>query len=554
VSSTLYRGGAVLAPAVPDVTSLLVVDGAVAWLGGDDEADGLAPAADQVVDLRGALVTPGFVDAHAHVLLTGLHAEQLDLSEINSLAGLLTALRAAARGPQAQVLAAEGAPLVGAGWDEQGWPERRPPSRAEIDEACGGAPVYLARADDQQAVVSSTFAEVLGLRALAGWHEDGPLTGAAHAAARAAVLDVAPARRDRLVRRVLGEAAAAGVVSVHEMSAPGTDTRAGLAHLLGATADPASRLPLVVGYRAELCETTDDARAVLAALPGLTGLGGDLRVDGSLGARTAALRAPYTDLPVAAPDATGHLALTAEQVSNHVGAVTRAGLQAGFHVIGDRALDEVLLGFRVASDVEGVERVRAAGHRLEHAMMLDAPALATMVLLGLTCSVQPALDARWGGEDGLHAARLGRGRAASLQPVADLLAAGVPVALGSDAPVTPLSPWTGVRAAVRYRTPDQRIGVRAAVEAATRGGWTAAGRGADGAGELRVGAPAHLAVWDVDAADRPVVPGPEADRPTWRAYGVERRDPVLPVLAEDAPLPRCLRTVRSGEVLHDTLG
>jgi predicted amidohydrolase YtcJ len=550
VSSTLYRGGAVLAPAVPSATSLLIVDGTVVWIGGDDEADGLAPAADVVVDLRGALVTPGFVDAHVHLLGTALAAEGVDLSGATSAAEVVATVAAAARGPLGARSAVTGTLLTGHGWDEHRWDEPRPPRGTDLDTAVGGAPVVLFRVDRHAAVVSASVAEVLDLRARAGWHEDGLVTGEALAVVRRAVLDVDPERRDTLHRAALRAAAEAGVVAVHEHSAPDTGTRADLATLLDLTADPASGLPLVIGYRA-------DAREILAAIPGLTGLGGDLAVDGTIGTRTAALRAPYADLPLGAPDATGRLDLSAEQVSNHVAAVTRAGLQAAFHVVGDRAMDEVLLGFRAASDVEGVEALRGAGHRIEHGTMLDAPALATAVLLGLTCAVQPGTDAAWGGDDGMHAARLGRGRAASLLPVADLLAAGVPVAIGSGAPSAPLDPWAAVRAAVRHRTPDQRVPVRAAVEAATRGGWAAAGLGGSGAGELRVGAPAHLAVWEIgedETLDRADGPAPSAFGTAWRAYGTDRRDPVLPALADDDPLPRCLRTVRAGVVLHDTLG
>jgi predicted amidohydrolase YtcJ len=541
VSTTLYRDGAVLTPAVlaaagtsapvPAPSALLVADGVVAWLGGEDEAAGLADAADEVVRLDGALVTPGFVDAHAHVLDTALRLDGVELSGCTSLDGALAAVRAAVDGPVGRRLAAEGGPLTGWGWDEHAWPGDRAPTRSDLDAAAHGAPVYLGRVDLHSGVVSTSFAQVVGLTALPGWHEDGRVTGEAHAAARAAVRDVGDARRSELDRVALAAAARAGIVALHEQSSPRTDSRAGLAGLLALTADPASALPLVVGYRAELCETADDARAVAAAVPGLTGVGGDLDVDGSLGSRTAALRAPYLDPPAGATELTGDLVLTAEQVSNHVAAVTRAGLQAAFHVIGDRAMDEALLGFRVAAEVEGLEAVRAAGHRLEHATMLDAPALASLVLLGLTASVQPAFDAAWGGDAGMYAARLGRGRAASLHPLADLRAAGVPLAFGSDSPVTPFDPWGAVRAAVRHRTRDQRLPVAAALGAHTRGGWLAAGDRVGGV--LEVGAPAHLAVWTPADGER--------------AAG-------LPGLHEDQPAPECRRTVRAGVVLHDALG
>lgn len=538
MSSTLYRHGVVHSPADPFAEALLVENGTIAWMGSDDTADGLVAGVDEVVELDGALVAPGFVDAHVHLLETALAATGVDCGVATSVADVLDAVAAVAR----ERAPGDRRPVHGTGWDERRLREGRAPTLAELDAAGQGLPVYLARVDVHSAVVSSALADVAGLRSLPGWSADGRVEGAAHHAAREVARAVDDAERTALYRDVLARAAAVGLVAVHEQSAPYVDTRAGLRELLTTTADAASGLPLVVGYRAEACVTVDDARGLLADVPGLTGIGGD--VDGSLGSRTAALRQPYAD----APGSTGTLHLSAEQVANHVTAVTRAGVHAGFHVIGDRALDELLLGLRAAADVEGMRAVAGAGHRVEHAEMVDAPSLAQLVLLGLRLSVQPAFDAAWGGPDGMYAARLGRGRAAALNPLADLAAAGVPLALGSDAPVTPLDPWAGVRAATALHEPDQRISVRAAFRAATRGGWRLAGLDHTGAGELRVGAPAHLAVW---RAEHLVV---QASRTSTWSADARAGSPLLPDLGPDAVPPRCLRTVRGGVVLHDELG
>lgn len=543
--STLYRNGVVHSAADPFAEAILVEDGVVAWLGAEDSAAGFAARADEVVDLDGALVTPGFVDAHVHVLETALALTGLDLSSAGGVHTLADALAAIARAVAARPVSSSGEPLLGFGWDEHDWPENRRPTLDELDAAAGGASAYLARVDVHSALVTSTFADRAGLRTLPGWHDDGWVTGSAHHVARDEARRLEPSRRTALYRRALEHAAACGIVAVHEMSAPFVDTRAGLVELLTTTADAASGLPLVVGYRAEQCVTADDAHALLAAVPGLTGIGGDLDVDGSIGSRTAALRAPYAD----APDDSGQLYLTAEQVANHVAAVTRAGVHAGFHVIGDRAMDELLLGLQAAAAVEGTGPVAAAGHRLEHAEMIDAITLAQLVLLGARVSAQPAFDATWGGPDRLYATRLGSGRAVLLNPLADLTAAGVPLAFGSDSPVTPLDPWAGVRAAVRHTAPEQRISGRAAFRAATRGGWRLAGLDGTGAGELRVGAPAHLAVWRAPVLT--VEPG-QGRLSTWSPEA-QAGTPLLPDLSPDAEPPTCLRTVRDGVPIFDTL-
>jgi hypothetical protein len=543
VTSTLYRNGVVHTPADPFAEAILVDGGTVAWVGSEDSASGFAARADVVVDLAGALVTPAFVDAHVHVLETALALDGLDLSAaggVHSLADALDAIhRAASRRP------AGDAPLRGFGWDEHAWPERRRPTLDELDAAAGGAPAYLARVDVHSALVTGTFADRAGLRRLAGWHDDGWVTGDAHHVARDEALRLAPARRTALYRSALEHAASRGIASVHEMSAPFVDTRAGLIELLETTATADSGLPLVVGYRAERCVTVDDAHALLAAIPGLTGIGGDLNVDGSLGSRTAALRAPYAD----AADESGVLYLTAEQVANHIAAVTRAGVHAGFHVIGDRAMDELVLGLKAAADVEGAGPVAGAGHRIEHAEMIDAMTMAQLVLLGARISAQPAFDAAWGGPDRLYAARLGPGRAVLLNPLADLTAAGIPLAFGSDSPVTPVDPWAGVRAAVRHTAADQRISGRAAFRAATRGGWRLAGLDGTGAGELRVGAPAHLAVWRAPVLT--VEPG-QGRLSTWSPEA-RAGTPLLPDLSPDAEPPVCLRTIRDGVTIFDAL-
>ncbi len=118
--------------------------------------------------------------------------------------------------------------------------------------------------------------------------------------------------------------------------------------------------------------------------------------------------------------------------------------------------------------------------------------------------------------------RLGAERAGRLNRFADLAAAGVPLAFGSDAPVTPLGPWAAVRAAVHpHATAAPAISPPAAFAAHTQGGWRAAGRDGDGAGVLRPGAPATFAVWRQPTTQPPrcptVGPGdelPDACRPS----------------------------------------
>jgi len=377
VTSILYRHGIVHSPTDPFAEALLVVDGTVAWIGADDTADGLAASADRVVDLAGALLAPGFVDAHVAVL------------------------------DQAQV----------------------------ADDGAAGA------------------------------------------------------------RDALTDAARRGVVAVHEHAGPGRG--ADLARLVVAAQDPASGLPLVVGYAGEPCTTVDEAHALTTATPTLRGV-------------------------VVTPSS------GTEQVHDTVLSATAAGLQVTVHLDAGGTVTGALDAVRAAAatSVEVRSAVRRRAHRLEHPQVVTADDVAALVDLGVTLALQPAT----------HPA-----------PVAALAAAGVPTAFGSGGAVT--DPWASVRAAVLHDDPTQRVSARAAFRAATRGGWRLAGLDHTGAGELRVGAPAHLAVWRAEHV------GVQSEASGLSIWSTDARSgtPLLPDLRADAPLPECLHTLRAGVVLHDAL-
>ncbi|WP_069173189.1 amidohydrolase [Streptomyces griseus] len=529
--TVLLRGGDVHSPADPFATAMVVERGHVAWVGSEGAADAFAGGVDEVIDLEGALVTPAFTDSHVHTTSTGLALTGLDLSGARSLADALHLLRAYAKREAGQRV------VLGHGWDATRWPEQRPPSRAELDEAAAGLPVYLPRVDVHSAVVTTALLDLVpGVTALAGYHPEGPLTGAAHHAVRSAAHGaVTPRRRAEAQRAALAHAASLGIGTVHECAGPEISDEEDFTGLLELAAELPG--PRVFGYWAE--RITDEKGARRIRELGALGAAGDLFVDGSLGSHTASLHEPYADAP---HSGTAHL--DAARIAAHVTACTEAGLQAGFHAIGDAAVSAVVAGVRAASETLGLARVRAARHRVEHAEMLTPETIAAFAELGLTASVQPAFDAAWGGPDGMYARRLGAERAATLNPYAALLRAGVPLAFGSDSPVTPSDPWGTVRAAAFHRTPEHRVSVRAGFTAHTRGGWRAVGR--DDAGVLVPGAPADYAVWRTGEL---VVQAPD-DRVSRWSTDPRSGTPGLPDLTPGTDLPVCLRTVVGGRTVY----
>ncbi|MFD7299303.1 amidohydrolase [Streptomyces sp. NPDC059897] len=526
--TVLLRRGEIHSPADPFATAMVVEAGHVAWVGSEGAADAFTDGVDEVIDLDGALVTPAFTDAHVHTTSTGLALTGLDLTAARTRTEALTLVREhAAANPTDRV-------LLGHGWDAARWPDRAPLTRAELDEATAGRPVYLSRIDVHSAAVSTALLDLVpGITDRPGFDPEGPLTRDAHHAVRAAALAaVGPQQRNEAQRAALQHAASLGIGSVHECAGPDISSEDDFTGLLDlARSEPG---PRVAGYWAD--RDIQRARAL-----GALGAAGDLFVDGALGSHTACLHEPYAD-SAAAPH-TGTAYMSAEDIAAHVAACTESGLQAGFHAIGDAAVTAVVDGVRAAAEKVGLARVRAARHRVEHAEMLTPETVAAFAEFGLTASVQPAFDALWGGEDGMYADRLGVERARTLNPYAALLKAGVPLAFGSDSPVTPLDPWGTIRAAAFHRTPEHRVSVRAAFTAHTRGGWRAVGR--DDAGILVPGAPADYAVWRTDEL---VVQAPD-DRVARWSTDPRSGTPGLPDLSPGAQLPVCLRTVVFGQTV-----
>ena len=533
-SLVLYRNGSIYSAADPFATAMLVEGGTVAWVGSESAASALLDARMEVVDLEGALVAPAFFDSHVHLTETGLALSALDLRGAGSLAQALDAVAGHA--------AAGTGPVLGSGWDETAWPEGRGPSAEELERAGGGRDVYLARVDLHSAAVSTGLAMRTGLAAHEGWDGAGRVHGPAHAAIRAAVLDLDVSARAGLQRRGLEHLAANGYAAAAEMAAPHLAGRADLETLLCTLEADGDAAPRIYAYWGEAVETADQARSLAGSFGGrLAGLGGDLTVDGSIGSRTARLRAPYAD----APQTRGTLHLGAAAIAAHVAACSAAGIQAGFHAIGDAAIDETVAGFALAADRVGLAAVQAGRHRLEHAEMADDAAIQALLGFGVTVSLQPLFDAAWGGTEGLYARRLGAERAAGMNEVGRFLAAGVPVCLGSDSPVVPASPWLAVKACLELNSERARISARAAFLAHTRSGYRAVGEPSPMAGQLGPGTEATFAVWQ---ASELAVQTPDLRVSSW-STDARAGTPLLPVLDEGAP--RCLRTVRNGRVIFD---
>lgn len=528
MATTLYRNGTIYSAADPFATALLIDSDTVAWLGGEEAADRYVDKADEVIDLAGALITPAFVESHTHLAALGRNLGGADLGEASSSSHLLELLAARAQGAESVIIAQ--------GWDETTWADSALPNETDLSSAAGGRPYYLARRDVHSALVNRELLDRLGLGSIIS----GVVRGAEHDQVRQALLAEGPGVEE-FQRVALEHYAARGFATVVEMAAPHLEGREALDQLLAA--DQAN-LPQVYAYWGELVQEESSAEELIRSFPQgrVLGLGGDLCVDGSIGSRTALLREDYAD----EAGNRGLAYLSVEEITAHLVACSSNGIQAAFHVIGDAALDLLLEGFDAAAEQVGVAKLQAARHRIEHAEMVDEATRARLLSYSITVSMQPGFDALWGGPEGMYEQRLGE-RAATMNNLSAMLSSGVPLVLGSDAPVTEVNGWAVVRAAMHMSNKSGRISARAGFMGQTRSTYRAMGEMNPFAGQLLIGAPATFAIW---SASELAIQTPDERISSW-STDARAGTPMLPVV--DQEIPTCLRTVRAGVLLFDQL-
>lgn len=447
---------------------------------------GEPPQADRVVDLPGTTIVPGFIDSHVHLTGTGVHHRAPEVADAASSDELLHTLRAVAAGQEG--------PLLVHGFDESKWHDRTPPTISQLDAACE-RPLAVVRVDGHVTLANHRALDESGVSGTAGLEldEDGHPTGR--------VTQEANARLKRWFNTHLSEhdveqlqlaaaslAVSHGVTCIHEMSMIHERGVRDLEILLAHR----TRLPLdVVTYVA----TTDIPQVMDLGLPRI---GGDLPVDGSIGARTASLTSAYADGP-----GTGAPYFSDDELAEFFHGGHLAGLQVGVHAIGDAAIEQVVRTWeRVYTSLDSRERrhFRARRHRVEHFEMASADVLERAAMLGLAISVQPTFDAEWGSPGDLYEQGLGWDRAAAMNPFRGLLERGIEVGAGSDSPITTIDPLVGIAAFGSHHDPAQRLTREEAIRVFTLGSARLAHQ-EDKKGSLEPGKHADLAAYDVDPFD-----------------------------------------------------
>lgn len=474
----------------PGVTALAVSGRRIVAVGAGHDVLALRGPGTRMVDLAGQTLIPGLVDAHAHIWKIGhLLTTLLDVRGVDSLAGLAAPLRDRAG------RLAPGAWLQGRGYNEARFPDRRPPTRVDLDAIIGDRPLVLMRTCAHIVVCNSVALERAGITRNTApppggeidRGEDGEPTGVLRETAIGLVLrHVPPPTADdyeAMITAALRHQLSLGITSTND---------AGVGPELIDTylrMDQDGRLPIRINVMA--LRRVDGVGPV--PLPARRHLSDRLRIDtvklfadGGLSGATAALSVPYRHA-----DTRGVLRFEYDELLALAREAHESGWRVATHAIGDRAIDQVLRVYEALGP--GLRR-----HRIEHFGLPSADHLARAARLGVIAVPQTVFVHVLGRNFRQY---LPDALLARAYPVRSMLDAGVTVALSSDAPVVEDdSPFRGIWAAMLRRDEDgyeigsgQAITLDEALDAYTRGGAIASGDAGE-RGCLREGMLADLAV------------------------------------------------------------
>ncbi len=434
--------------------------------------------------LPGLALLPGFIDAHTHLVHMGFGFSRLQLEGAPSAGAVLERVRAALADHDPSH------PLIGERWDDSIWPLGDRIKRADLDRLAPSTPIVLRRVCGHKAVVNGAAISRLAHQPQASDYTSAGFIDAPNgilvedAAMRLGELFPPDAAEvSAALTAALAHAARLGITGAHDIVTPAA-LRAHQEHRRS------GRLTLRITAHVGIEHL--DALDAIGLASGLGDaelrLGGvKLYLDGSLGARTAALSSPYADRP----DQCGLLLIDENRLIPLLERIDGLGLTAVIHAIGDRAIAAAL----TALESLGPAAVRAHRHRIEHFELTPDPLIERMARIGATASMQPNFVARWGATNGMYATALGFSRLREMNRFHTLAERGVPLAFGSD--VMPMGPLAGISGAVNHPLTEERLTPLSAIEAYTHGSARASFAESE-TGSIEPGKLADLTILDRD--------------------------------------------------------
>ena len=397
------------------------------------------------IDGHGRTLLPGLIDAHGHVIDSpggdmglGLTMLQLDLSGTSSIADLQRRLAA-----YAQANPGSGW-ILGRGWNQELWPDKRFPTASDLDAAVADRPVLLARVDGHAAVANSAGLRAADITSAASDPQGGRIERDDAGKPSGLFIDNAIALVAGKIAPPTSDAMDRGLEKAEDFLLSNGITTVADMGTSKASWEAMQRRGASGRLRIRFIAYADGSQPLAVGNPTgwlfsdrLRMAGVKLYADGALGSRGAFLKQPYADKP----DTRGLSFLSDAQLREQAESAASRGFQLAVHAIGDAANAQVITVYEALSKTYGTDR----RWRIEHFQIVDPADIPRLAPAGIIASMQPTHQT----SDRLMAEkRLGRDRLAGAYAWQSALRSGARIAFGSDFPVESPNPFPGLAAAV----------------------------------------------------------------------------------------------------------
>ncbi|MDD4377616.1 MAG: amidohydrolase [Eubacteriales bacterium] len=486
---------------------IAIKDGKILDLGSGIDYKTIAGSSSVVIDAKGKTVLPGFIDSHFHVVQTAMNADSIDLKGVKDFSEIGCKIMHGEKNNSQES-------IFGVRLERENLLENNFPDRIELDKYCSNIPVWI-NCIDYQVSMLNTYGllyykvpfRMEGIDMDENNVATGVFRGKANATLRTNILNNFPNKRRRdCVNNLMPKLLSVGITTVNAMEGgymySDKDADFILEHQDEFPVD------MALFYQSMDLDKINNLN--------LKRVGGSLYVDGTIGARTAALSFEYQDFP----GKMGSLIYKQNELNEFVMECYNKRLQLALYAIGDRAIEMVLDAHEYALYHTGVVGLR---HRIEHAVMANEEQIKRAAEMGIIFTMSPAYERSWGGVGKMYNKRLGS-RYIETNMFREIIDLGVVLCGSSDSDVNDYNPFISIAAAVNHPVKEHSVSVYEALQMYTCNGAYAIFE-EDKKGTLEKGKIADIIILDRD---------------------------IMNVATEEIENTKVISTIKGGELLYNS--
>lgn len=432
-----------------------------------------------ILDAKGKSVLPGFIDSHFHLVQTAMNEEGINLHNVSSFEEIGKKIKKANSKSKESIF--------GVRLEKESLQEKKFPDRKVLDKFLDDIPIWINNLDYQVSILNTYGLlyykipfRIDGIELDEKGAPTGIFRGKANATLRTNILNSYPNKnREENIRKLIPKLLEVGITTVNAMEGGYMYSDKDANFIYEHIAD--FPIDIVLFYQ---CLDLDKVREKK-----LKRIGGCLYIDGTMGARTAALTFEYNDKK----GEMGRLIFSQKELNEFVEECYINKLQLSLYTIGDRAIETALNAHEYALEKTGIKGLR---HRMEHVELASLSQIKRAKKLGIIFSMNPTYERYWGGSNKMYSQRLGK-KYVETNKFREIIDGGLTLCGGSDSDVCDYNPFVGIHSAVNHPVKKHRISLYEAIKMYTVNGAYAIFE-ENNKGSLEIGKLADIIILDTD--------------------------------------------------------